>query len=86
LPDGLEYTEWARDRFAITQGDPLSAEVDCEWEMKVGRGTWQTRVSTRSRMTATETHFVVSNTVEAFEGAHRVFVQNRVHEIPRDLV
>jgi putative CocE/NonD family hydrolase len=86
LPDGLEYTEWARDRFAITQGDPLSAEADCEWEMKVGRGTWQTRVSTRSRMTATETHFVVSNTVEAFEGAHRVFVQNRVREIPRDLV
>ena len=86
LPDGLEYTESARDRFAITQGDPLSAEVECTWEMSVGRGAWRTRIATRSRMTATATHFVLTNDLEAYEGAQRVFAQSRVREIPRDLV
>jgi putative CocE/NonD family hydrolase len=86
LPDGLEYTEAAQDRFSIVQGDPLSAQVTCVWEMNVGRGEWRTRVATRSTMSATETHFIVVNDVEAFEGAHRVFVQSRTREILRDLV
>lgn len=86
LPDGLEYSERAQDRFSIVQGDPLSARVTCTWEMNVGRGDWRTRVATTSTMTATATHFVVVNTLEAFEGSTRVFAQSRSSEIPRDLV
>jgi len=86
LPDGLEYTERARDRFTITQGDPLSALVECQWEMNVGRGEWRTRVVTFSSMSATETEFVLTNTLEAYEGEDRVFTQTRSRNIPRDLV
>ena len=64
----------------------LSATVTCDWEMAVGRGAWRTRVVTSSTMTSAATHFVVDNTVEAFEGAKRVFVQTRSREIPCDLV
>jgi predicted acyl esterase len=86
LPDGLEYTEHARDRFTIVRGDPLSAKVECDWEMNVGRDDWRTRVEASASMTSTATHFVVTNVVEAYEGEVRVFVQTRTREIPRDLV
>ena len=86
LPDGLEYSEQAQDRFAITQGEPLSAEATSEWEMRVGRGNWQTRVRTYSTMVSTTSAFVVSNTVHAYEGSQRVFTSTRTVEVPRDHV
>ena len=86
LPDGLEYTEHARDRFTIVRGDPLSAKVECDWVMNVGRGDWRTRVEASASMTSTATHFLVTNAVEAYEGDVRVFVQTRTRAIPRALV
>jgi len=86
LPDGLEYTETAQDCFSITRGDPLSAEVTCVWEMNVGRGEWKTRIATRSTMTATEQAFLLTNSVDAYEGTKRIFSKTSTKEIPRDLV
>ncbi len=86
LPDGLEYTETAQDCFSITRGDPLSAEVTCVWEMNVGRGEWKTRIATRSTMTATKQSFLLTNTVDAYEGTKRIFSKTSTKEIPRDLV
>lgn len=81
---GLENESWGEDSFSITNGQPLSASVRCERNIRIARGAWQTRVSTESVMTADTTHFHVTNQLEAFEGEVRVFAKNWHFSVPRD--
>jgi len=81
---GLENESWGDDIFSITEGQPLSASVRCERNIRIARGPWQTRVSTVSVMTSTATHFHVTNALEAFEGETRVFAKNWRFSIARD--
>lgn len=84
LADGLCYRESAQDRFAITPGDPLSAEAHSRWRIAIDRGDWHTRVETVSTMTATADAFTVTNLVDAYEGDRRVFSKARSSVFPRD--
>jgi uncharacterized protein len=84
--DGLEYGEQERDVLRITEGEPLSAMVECERTFRVGRGAWLATVRTASTMSATETAFQVTNLLGAYEGNRRVFVKTWHTEIPRDHV
>ncbi|HLH70543.1 MAG TPA: CocE/NonD family hydrolase [Candidatus Dormibacteraeota bacterium] len=82
--DGLTYQAGGRDRYRIREDDPLSAWVAAERTITIARGSWRTRVETRSVMTATASTFVVSDLLEAFEGETRVFVKAWEVEVPRD--
>lgn len=84
--NGLEYSEREGDPFAIVEGNPLSAEACSEWSIAVGRGDWQTRVETSSRMTADAQAFRVTNSLDAYEGETHVFAKNWAFAVPRDLV
>lgn len=86
LGDDLEYHEAEEDRYAIRDGDPLSAEVVCVRTLRVGRGEWRTRVETHTSMSATLDSFLVTNVVEAYEREERIFVRTWHRTIPRDLV
>jgi hypothetical protein len=86
FPGGLEYEESGADTFAIAEGDPLSVEARSEWQIKIGRGTWRTRVETQSRLWSDAEAFYVTNTVEAYEGAEQIFMRVRDFSVPRDLV
>ncbi|MFT8319664.1 MAG: CocE/NonD family hydrolase [Bacillus sp. (in: firmicutes)] len=86
LPNGIEYGSVNRNRYTIKEGDPLSAEVRCEWELDVGRGEWQTRLENVSIMTCDKTYFYLENKVIAFEGETEVFNKTWKEKIPRDLV
>ena len=86
LPDGLEITERARDRFTIRQGDPLSARVECDRVLGLERGDWKVEVRTRSVMTADRDSFRLLDTVEAFEAGDLVFERTWDRSIPRTLV
>jgi hypothetical protein len=83
---GLEYGEQGRDRFTIVEDEPLSAEARSTWSITVGRGAWQTRVETDSRMTADAEVFRVTNVLDAFEGNARIFTKTWHFSVPRDLV
>jgi uncharacterized protein len=83
---GLEMEHELLDRWTIREGDPLSADVLCERRMARRRGDWDVAVQTRSRMTADARNFLLSDTVEAFEGGRRVFVRSWARTVPRDLV
>lgn len=72
------------DRLMIREGDPLSAEVDCERRMAVGRGDWDVAVQTRSQMTSDRESFLISDSLEAFENGRRVFVTSWTRSVPRD--
>jgi hypothetical protein len=69
---GTEMDDTNVTVYRITDGDPLSAEVEVECMTALGRGDWQTRIETTSRMTSTASEFLVSQRLDAFEGDQRV--------------
>ena len=70
--------------YRIVAGDPLSASVRCRCSTALGRGDWQTRVETDSRMTATASEFLVTHTLDAYEGEERVLARTWTLSFPRD--
>jgi putative CocE/NonD family hydrolase len=82
-PNGLVYTEKARERYRIRVDDPLSAMAGSEWEITMRREDWDVSVRTSSELTATADHFVVHSTVEARSGGEVVATRRWEREIPR---
>ena len=75
LSDGLEYSEDFTDEYAIEDDDPLSATAVCRRTVAVSRGSWRTRVVTKSTMTGDSQWFHVTNQLDAYEGSVRVFTR-----------
>lgn len=63
FPDGLVYEESGRDRYRITEGDPLSARAESTWQIMMRRGDWSVLIHTRSVVSATREHFLTENEV-----------------------
>jgi len=82
--DGLEYRDRDPYRFTLVEGDPLSAAVECERTIRIGRGDWQTRLEVTARMTADADAFLVSSTIDAYEGETRVSSRAHSARVPRD--
>ena len=72
----LEIDETAVDTYGIVEGDPLSASVRCDWSIALARGAWRTRVETSSALTADATSFLLTDTLDAYEGDQRVFAKS----------
>lgn len=85
-PNGLLLTERRTDTYSIVAGDPLSARVEAERTIALERGDWRVRVETRSCLTADATDFLVTNSLDAYEGDVRMFSKSYVRRIARDLV
>jgi predicted acyl esterase len=83
---GLELEEIGRKIYRIKSDDPLSADNLIHWTTRRGRGDWQVRVETRTRMRATREHFLIDAELDAYEGERRVFCRNWCSSVPRDLV
>ncbi len=81
---GLEYDVVSTETFTIVEGDPLSAEVRCDWVIKIGRGDWRTRVETTSLMSSDAERFLVTNILHAYEGNARVFAKTWHFSVPRN--
>ena len=82
-PDGLVYTEKAREYYRIRVDDPLSAVAGSRWEIRMQREGWDITVRTSSELTATAEHFIVQSTVEAVSGEDTVATREWRREIPR---
>ena len=72
MPSGLEYDDRDPVTFTIREGDPLSAKVACHRRVEILRGDWRTRVELRSEMTADANDYLVSSTIDAYEGDTRI--------------
>jgi hypothetical protein len=70
--------------FRIGDRDPSSARVDIKYSRKVGRGAWQTRVDTHTKMSCTSREYILDATLDAFEGDKRVLSRTWQRRIPRD--
>ena len=71
-------------RYRLTEGDPLSAEVECATTVELERGDWAIRTEITSRMTCTRDAFLVTTTLDAYDGGRRCHARRWTHEIPRD--
>jgi putative CocE/NonD family hydrolase len=83
---GLEVGSTVRQSFSIAPDNPHSAETRAAWTQTVGRGAWQTRTESQTRMWSDEKTFYLEATLEATEGGTRVFEKTWRDAIPRDLV
>ena len=84
FPDGITYRDRDPVRFSIVEGDPLSARVECERTIAIGRDAWQTRVEMRAGMSADAEAFHVTGTLDIYEGNRLVASRAHAARIPRD--
>jgi uncharacterized protein len=80
----LELEMVIKNRYTIREGSPLSARIECETVTEHQRGDWSIRVRTLSTLSSDETHFFVTNFIEAFEGDKRIFAKEKDFKIARD--
>ena len=83
---GLEVASKREHEFRIRDDDPLSAWAETRWVKEIGRGDWQTRSLTKVTMTSTREEFVLEASLDAYEGQQRVYSNNWVRRIKRDLM
>ncbi|MEV6349143.1 CocE/NonD family hydrolase [Actinoplanes sp. NPDC051851] len=86
FPDGLNYRETALERYTIAEDDPLSATAESQWTIGLERGDWRVVIDTTSLITATATHFTLTNTVRATLGDKVWFERTFVKDIDRSSV
>jgi len=80
----LVVEEHAVDTYSIVEGDPLSAETRADWTIGLSRGDWRTKVKTASVMTSDPDSFLLTDSVDAYEGGRRIFSRSWTKRIPRD--
>jgi hypothetical protein len=84
-PDGLEFSEAARDRYWIQERDPLSARARSDWTIRLSREElgWEARVVTASETRCTAAAYVLENSAACYDGEELIFEKTWHQEIPR---
>ena len=84
--DGLVRDSVVENLYSITEGQPLSAQVDCKRRIEISRGDWSVRVETQSTMTSDMEKFHLSNSLDAYEGETLVMTKRWTKSIDRNYV
>jgi hypothetical protein len=83
-PSGLEYGDFDPVTLTIREGDPLSARATVQRNIEQGRGDWRVRIALRSEMSADADNYLISTSIDAYEGDTRVHSRTHVACVPRD--
>jgi hypothetical protein len=70
---GVVFSSSSLDRYEIIEGDPLSARAHCERTVELSWAGADSRVETVSTMRADETHWHVTNHVQAWADGEAIF-------------
>jgi uncharacterized protein len=81
--NGVIYDSTITNTYSIVEGQPLSARAQCNRAIEISRDDWQTRVETSSVMTADADFFLLTNVLDAYEGAVRIFTKSWTCKIAR---
>src|SRR5699024_3674083 len=85
LSNGIRHGSINKNTYTIKSGDPLSAKVECDWELTVGRGKdWNTKLVTNSVMTSDKDYFYLENTLLAYLNDEEFFERTWKEKIARD--
>ncbi|MGI9334465.1 MAG: CocE/NonD family hydrolase [Gammaproteobacteria bacterium] len=82
-PD-LWYAGRGTERYEIRDGEPLAAKAETHYAIAIERGRWRTRTETHTVMSATDDEFLITATLDAYEGDVRIFARSYDARIPRD--
>ena len=83
---GLEYGSTNRNVYTIKEGEPLSASVQCDWTMDIGRGEWQTHLDLSCNMWCDDMYFYLKHELHAFEDEKEIFTKEWNEKIPREFI
>jgi hypothetical protein len=70
----------------MRDGQPLSAKIDSFYEIGLEGPGWLTRTECRTVVTATKAEFLISASLDAYEGEARVFAETYSARVPRRTV
>jgi hypothetical protein len=86
VDSGMEMEGLAEESFSIEDGNPLSAVYTAVHRRRYRRDDWEVRIETHSRLTSDAGDFLVTNSLDAYEGSTRVFARRWAKRMPRDLM
>jgi hypothetical protein len=86
LETGIEVDNEGLETYAIAADDPLSARAEIRWRNRLARDGWQVRTESTTVQTANERAFLITTTLDAYEGETRIFSRAWTFAIDRDLV
>jgi putative CocE/NonD family hydrolase len=86
IDTGTEVHHQGGETYAVKAEDPLSAETTTWGSWKMKRGEWSVRTETRLRVQSQKDAFVLTASVEAFDGEKPFAQRNFAATIPRKLV
>jgi hypothetical protein len=86
VENGIEVDNEGIETYAIAADDPLSARAEMRWRNRLSRGDWSIRTDSTTVQTATREAFLITTTLDAYEGEVRLFSRAWTLEIARDLV
>ena len=81
---GMTIEARADERYAMAGDNPLSAEHEVRYVVEMSRADWRIRTESRTTMTATAEEFLISATLDAYEGDVRVRGRAWSERVPRD--
>ncbi|NQV43612.1 MAG: CocE/NonD family hydrolase [Rhodospirillales bacterium] len=92
VDDGMKHnneTDWSyasslHRLFPILPDDPLSAEASLSWRKEFSRGDWNVKIEADTHMAVTNDHYIITATLDAYEGDVRAYSKEWNCKIPRD--
>ena len=70
--------------YSIAPDDPTSAEVTLKWRKEYARDAWHVVIHAITHMSVTRDHYIITATLDAYEGDTRAFSNQWNCRIPRD--
>jgi hypothetical protein len=83
---GLETGHIVRQRFAIREGDPLSARHEARWRYDLGRDDWRVAIESEAVMTCDAHNFFLHRRIRALEGERTTLEKSWDETVPRGLL
>ena len=84
LPElGIEAEDHGENRYAVTDGDPLSATVRCRRRAGLRRPGWDVRVEADAAMRCTATEYIVETELRGFEDGRIIATRRFETRVPR---
>jgi len=83
---GLEMSSDGSERYRTHRNDPTRASGETRQHVLIGRGDWQLRIETATRMWCDAERFHTRSDIDAYDGDTRVFCRTWGRSVARDLV
>ena len=81
---GTELQSLVTQIYSIDERDPLTAVADYRFVHKIQRDHWRVRTESHTRLACDRDNFILTRSLEAYEGDERVFSKTWEETIARD--